>query len=91
MNTVTTTTREIETLGFAIEAGGIYADPVTLLLLAHAARDLGVSELLVTTMVDEDAPKNARIRAFARVSSLVSVALSDRAVAAGERELLHAC
>ncbi len=93
MNTTThaTTTREIETLGFAIEACGIDADPVTLLLLAHAARDLGISDLLVNVMVDEDAPKNARVRAFARVSSLVSLALSDRAVAAGERELLHAC
>lgn len=92
MNADTTTTpREIENLGFVIEACGIDADPVTLLLLAHTARDLGVDELLVHVMIDEDAPKNARIRAFARVSSAVSIALSDRIVPAGKRELLHAC
>ena len=91
MNTDTTTTREIETLGFAIEACGIDADPVTLLLLAHTARDLDVNELLVNVMVDETAATNVRIRAFARVSSAVSTALSDRSVAAGKRELLHAC
>ncbi len=90
MNTDTTTTREIAVLGFAIEACGIHADPVTLLLLAHAARDLGVNELLVNVMVDEDAPANARIRAFARVSSEVSLAISEP-TATPQRELLPAC
>lgn len=92
MNTQTTTTaREFESLGFAIEACGIDADPVTLLLLAHTARDLGVNDLLVNVMVDEDAPTNARIRAFARVSSAVSIALSEGRPNAEVRELLHAC
>lgn len=90
MNTDTTTTREIDALGFAIEACGIDADPVTLLLLAHAARDLGVNDLLVNVMVDEEAPANARIRAFARVSSSVSLAISEPDVAP-RRELLPAC
>lgn len=82
MNTdTTTTTHEIESLGLAIEACGIDADPVRLRLLARTARDLGVNDLLVKVMVDEDAPANARVRAFARVSSAVSDALSDQAVA----------
>jgi len=93
MNTQTiSTAREIDNLGFAIEACGIDADPVALLLLAHTARDLDVNELLVNVMVDEAAPRNARIRAFARVSSAVAIALGDGSTAAGaERELLHAC
>ena len=90
MNTDITTAREIESLGFAIEACGIHADPVALLLLAHTARDLGVNDLLVNVMVDESAPSNARIRAFARVSSAVSLAVSTPAFAEPERELLHA-
>ncbi|MDQ5974610.1 MAG: hypothetical protein QG661_1819 [Actinomycetota bacterium] len=89
--TTTTTTSAIESLGYAIEARGIDADPVTLLLLAHTARDLGVSDLLVNVMTDEDQPANARVRAFARVSSAVSMTLSDEVVASAQRELLPAC
>ena len=57
----------IETLGYAIEARGIDADPVALLLLAHSARDLGINEILVSVMVDEDQPAVVRVRAFARL------------------------
>ena len=91
MNTPTTTAHEIERLGFAIEACGIDVDSVALLLLAHTARDLHVNELLVSVMVDESAPKNARVRAFARVSSAVAIALSDGYAATAERELQPAC
>lgn len=90
--TDTTTIHALADLGFAIEARGINADPVALLLLAHTARDLGVSDFLVSLMVNEDEPANARVRAFARVSSAVSLALvTDADTAPTKRELLHAC
>jgi hypothetical protein len=81
----------IEALGYAIEARGIDADPVALLLLAHSARDMGVSEFLVSLMVDDDQPAVARVRAFARVSSLVSLALDDERAASAGRALHPAC
>ncbi|MHB1066778.1 MAG: hypothetical protein ACYC2Z_05035 [Candidatus Nanopelagicales bacterium] len=87
--TGTTTTGAIKALGHAIESHGIQADPVSLLLLAHAARDLGVSDVLVGVMVDEDEPTVARLRAFGRVSTLVSAQL--RASLAPRRELQPAC
>lgn len=97
MNTQTTTAETtsmhaLADLGFAIEDRGINADPVALLLLAHTARDLGVNDFLVGLMVHEDEPANARVRAFARVSSAVSLALAtDTSVAPRKRELLPAC
>lgn len=85
-----TTTARIKSLDFQLEADGIAADPVNLLLLAHTARDLGVNELLVSLMVDEDEPEVARIRAYARVAVQVAAALRDGATVE-HRELLHAC
>lgn len=93
MSTVTTagtpTPDAIESLGYAIEARGIDADPASLLLLAHAARDLDVNEVLVDVMVDDDQPAAARVRAFARVSTSVSLSLAD--AAARRRALAPAC
>ena len=66
------TTTSLTHLGYAIEADGITADPTSLALLAHAARDLGVSEVLVDVMTDEQAPSVVRVRAFGRVSSSVA-------------------
>jgi hypothetical protein len=88
MNTTTTT---LETLGYSIEARGITADPNGLHLLAHTARDLGVNEVLVDVMVDEEQPPVARVRAFARVSSSVATALEDGMSPSIERELAYAC
>ncbi|MDP1879277.1 MAG: hypothetical protein Q8M17_17145 [Actinomycetota bacterium] len=85
----TTTTGAIKALGHAIEDHGIEADPVSLLLLAHAARDLGVNDVLVGVMVDEDEPSVARIRAFGRVSTLVSTQLQSSVTSL--RELQPAC
>ena len=87
-----TTIARITSLGHLLEADGIAADPVSLLLLAHTARDLGVDELLVSIMVDEREPEVARLRAYARVAVQVSALLraGDRVVAV-ERELQPAC
>lgn len=81
----------LDALGYAIEARGIDADPVALLRLAHTARDLGVTDILVGLMVDEDQPAAPRIRAFARVSTIVSSALHDDVTIHASRELLYAC
>ena len=87
-----TTTARITSLDSMLEADGIAADPVSLLLLAHTARDLGVDELLVSIMVDEREPEVARLRAYARVAVQVSAMLRDGAsVVTVERELQPAC
>jgi len=52
-----------------VASNGIDADRVELLMLAHDARDLGVSPVLIDVMVDEHAPVAARLRAYGRVSS----------------------
>lgn len=86
-----TTTTTLETLGYSIEARGISADPVSLSLLAHAARDLGVNDVLVDVMVDEQEPAVARVRAFARVSTTVDAALRAGFEPSEQRELAFAC
>jgi hypothetical protein len=53
----------------SIERGGVDSDPVSVLLVAHAARDLDVSPVLVSVLADETAPAVARERAFGRVSA----------------------
>lgn len=88
---IRTTPARISTLDHVVEAGGIDADPVALLLLAHTARDLGVDEMLVSLMVDEDEPAVARVRAYARVSVQVSSTLSGRPITVGLQELQPAC
>ena len=73
MTTMThTTTERITSLGYQMEAKGIDADPVDLQLLAHTATDLGLNEILVGLMIDEDEPEVARMRAFERVSVQVA-------------------
>jgi hypothetical protein len=52
-----------------VASNGIDADRLQLLNLAHDARDLGVSSVLVDVMVDEHAPIAARLRAYGRVSA----------------------
>lgn len=87
-------TTSLAVLDYVIEDAGMSADPVSLLLLAHEARDLGVSELLVALMVDEAQPEVARIRAYARVSVQVAnhrSSRSTRSFATAERELEPAC
>lgn len=92
MNTAThTTTARIASLDYLVEARGIAADPVSLLLLAHTATDLGVNEILVNLMVDEHEPEVARIRAYARVAVQVANRLGDAASSTDRRELQPAC
>ena len=87
-----TTTARIKSLDYRVEAGGIDADPVNLLLLAHTARDLGVNELLVSLMVDEAEPEVVRVRAYARVAVQVAARLREESgVTSIERELQPAC
>ncbi len=87
-----TTTARIRTLDYVIDANGINADPVSLLLLAHTAQDLGVNELLVSLMVDESQPEVARIRAYARVAVQVASRLDEtRRTIHDTRELQPAC
>jgi hypothetical protein len=86
-----TTTTTLETLGYSIEARGISADPTSLNLLARAAREYGVNDVLVDVMVDEQQPAVARVRAFARVSTCVDAALRDGFEPADQRELAYAC
>ena len=89
---IRTTTARITSLDYLLEADGIAADPVSLLLLAHTARDLGVNELLVSIMVDEREPEVARLRAYARVAVQVGNLLTEQVPAAAvERELQPAC
>ena len=91
--TTRTTTARIDDLGYRMEARGIAADPVNLLLLAHTATDLGVNQILVDVMVDEDQPEVVRMRAFAKVSVQVAMRLHADAATrpAGRQELQHAC
>lgn len=92
MTTDTHTTKaRLSTLDYAVEAEGISADPVNLLLLAHTARDLGVNEVLVSVMVDEDEAEVARIRAYSRVSVAVASNLHHAPMPHVERHLMPAC
>ena len=84
-------TASLAVLDYVIEADGIAADPVGLLLLAHEARDLGISELMVDVMVDEAQPEVARIRAYARVSVQVATHRFARSFATADLELEPAC
>jgi hypothetical protein len=81
----------ISELDYALEVGGIAADPVNLLLLAHTATELGVDDLLVSVMVDENEPEVARMRAYARVAVQVSNRMHKPSAARIERELQPAC
>ena len=85
-----TTTHSIESLSNAIATRGINADPASLTQLGRDALDLGVNAVLVDVMVDDREPSPARVRAFARVSSRVALALGDDVVAPREH-LALAC
>lgn len=85
-----TTSARIAELGRAMEAG-FEPDTVELLLLAHTARDLGVNEILVQVMIDDEQPAVARVRAFARVSVQVAARLHELDAATDQHELQPAC
>ena len=91
ITTVRTDAARLTALDFRLEAEGIGADPVNLLLLAHTARDLGVDELMVSLMIDEDEPEVARVRAYARVAVAVAAALRASTPAVEHRVLQPAC
>jgi hypothetical protein len=90
METISST---IRSLALSIEAEGFGDDSLELLVMAHAARDLGVNETLVQVMIDEVEPEIARERAFAMVARLMA-SLSDLdsvVVDRTERTLAVAC
>jgi hypothetical protein len=65
------TRSRLATVAATIEQGGIDADPMSVLLVAHTARDLEISPVLVSVLADEKEPAVARERAFARISVLM--------------------
>ncbi len=73
MDTKSTQVERVIQLGEVIARHGIRAAGVELLLLAHDARDAGVSPVLIDVMVDEDAPDVARARAFVLVGLRMSM------------------
>lgn len=71
----TVTRARLASLAESIEKGGMAADPMGVLLVAHTARDLGVSPVLVSVLADEHEPAVARERAFGRVSVQIDARL----------------
>ena len=67
-----TTAQTINALAGRLLDHGFGDDSLDLLVIAHAARDLGVNDILVQLMIDDQQPEVARMRAFARVSSAIS-------------------
>jgi hypothetical protein len=73
----TTMDTTISALGRSIAACGMDIEGDSLDRLARSARELGIEPLLVDVMVDAAEPVPARVRAFARVSSLVWLATDE--------------
>ena len=85
-----TTTAHVSRLTEQVASSGIDADRLELLMLAHEARDLGVSPTLSDVMVDEEAPLVARLRAYGRVSSRACALGFDTREPVREPELIGA-
>lgn len=79
------TRARLATLTERIGRDGVTADPTSLLLVAHTARDLGISPVLVSVLVDDAEPDVVRERAFGRVSALLDARLD-----AAHVEAVHA-
>ncbi len=90
METISST---IHSLALSIDAEGFGDDSLDLLVMAHAARDLGISEILVQVMIDDLEPEVARERAFAMVARLMASVsdLDSVVVDRTERTLAVAC
>ena len=90
METISST---IHALALSIDAEGFGDDSLGLLVMAHAARDLGISEILVQVMIDDLEPEVARERAFAMVARLMASVsdLDSVVVDRTERTLAVAC
>ena len=90
METISST---IHSLALSISSEGFGDDSLDLLVMAHAARDLGINEVLVQVMIDDLEPEVARERAFAMVARLMAGAsdLDSVVVDRTERVLANAC
>ena len=70
---MTTLTRStLQTLGQRVAEAGVDVDPTALAELAATAEAAGVSPVLLEVLLDADAPSNARLRAFERVTCALS-------------------
>jgi hypothetical protein len=88
-----TIARTIQLLAHRIESEGFGDDSLDLLVMAHAARDLHVNEILVQVMIDDREPEVARERAFAMVARAMDSATDLDLILAEriERPLAIAC
>jgi len=88
-----TIARTIQSLAHRIASEGFGDDSLDLLVVAHAARDQHVNEILVQVMIDDQEPEVARERAFAMVArTICSASDRDRNLAEPvERPLVTAC
>lgn len=70
---MTTLTRStLQTLGQRVAEAGVDADPAALIDLAEAACHTDIHPVVIDVLLDETAPMNVRIRAFAKVSCAVA-------------------
>ena len=89
MNTKAALLDRIIRMGEVIVTDGITAAGVDVLLLAHDARDHGVDDIVISVLVDENAPSVVRERAFARVAAgLVAAAARSADVSDGREPVL---
>ena len=75
---------DLDELAHRVATEGIDAHPVAVIELAHAAHDLGVSQVLIDVLVDPAEPEPARLRALGRIASELS-ALAAAGSPAGMR------
>jgi hypothetical protein len=64
---------DLDELAHRVATEGIDAHPVAVIELAHAAHDLGVSQVLIDVLVDPAEPEPARLRALGRIASTLSL------------------
>lgn len=66
------TRHSLQTLGQRVAQAGVDVDPTALADLAASAQAAGVSPVLIEVLLDQNAPSNARLRAFERISCALS-------------------
>jgi hypothetical protein len=69
-----TIARTIQLLAHRIDSEGFGDDSLDLLVVAHAARDLHVNDILVQVMIDDREPEVVRERAFSMVARAMASA-----------------
>lgn len=64
---------DLDELAHRVAMEGLDAHTIAVIELAHAAHDLGVSQVLIDVLVDSAEPEPARLRALGRIASTLSV------------------